>query len=329
MKFALVILNWNGHKLLETFLPSVVKYADGHKIYVIDNASTDSSVSFLETYFPDINCIKLKQNFGYAGGYNEGLKQIDSDVYCLLNSDIEVTKNWLSPIVDQFNTQANIAIIQPKILDYHHKTRFEYAGAGGGFIDQLGYPFCRGRIFDTFEEDQGQYDDQKDVFWASGACFFIRANAFKELGGFDAKFFAHMEEIDLCWRAQNKGMTVSYVGKSTVYHVGGASLKASNPNKTFLNFRNSLFTLVKNTDKPLFIVVLLRLILDGIAGVRFLLIAKPKHMIAIIKAHGGFYRTLPYLMQFRRQHPTRKSHHQLRSIVWSYFIRDKTYFNKL
>lgn len=329
MKFALVILNWNGHKLLETFLPSVVKYADGHKIYVIDNASTDSSVSFLETHFPNVNCIKLKQNFGYAGGYNEGLKQIDSDVYCLLNSDVEVTKNWLSPIVDQFYAQANTAIIQPKILDYHHKTRFEYAGAGGGFIDQLGYPFCRGRIFDTLEEDQGQYDDQKDVFWASGACFFIRANAFKELGGFDAKFFAHMEEIDLCWRAQNKGMNVSYVGKSKVYHVGGASLKASNPNKTYLNFRNSLFTLVKNTDKPLLIVVLFRLILDGIAGVRFLLTAKPKHMIAIIRAHGGFYKALPNLLQFRRLHSTRKSHNQLPSIVWSYFIRGKTHFNKL
>lgn len=329
MKFALVILNWNGQKLLETFLPSVVKYADGHKIHVIDNASTDSSVSFLETHFPNVNCIKLKQNFGYAGGYNKGLKQIDSDVYCLLNSDVEVTKNWLSPIVDQFYAKVNTAIIQPKILDYHHKTRFEYAGAGGGFIDQLGYPFCRGRIFDTLEEDQGQYDDQKDVFWASGACFFIRANAFKELGGFDAKFFAHMEEIDLCWRAQNKGMNVSYVGKSKVYHVGGASLKASNPNKTYLNFRNSLFTLVKNTDKPLFIVVLLRLILDGIAGVRFLLTAKPKHMIAIIRAHSGFYKALPNLLQFRRQHPTRKSQHQLRSIVWSYFVLNKTYFNKL
>lgn len=329
MKFALVILNWNGQKLLETFLPSVVKYADGHKIYVIDNASTDSSVSFLETQFPNVNCIKLKQNFGYAGGYNEGLKQIETDIYCLLNSDIEVTENWLKPIADQFNTKANTAIIQPKLLDYNHKTKFEYAGAGGGFIDQLGYPFCRGRIFDTLEEDKGQYNDQKDIFWASGACFFIRSNAFKALGGFDTRFFAHMEEIDLCWRAQNKGMTVSYAGTSTVYHVGAASLKTSNPNKTYLNFRNSLFTLVKNTDKPLLIVVFLRLILDGIAGVRFLLTAKPKHTTAIIKAHSGFYKALPSLMQFRRQQSDRKSYKQIPSIVWSYFVRNKKYFNKL
>ena len=329
MKFALVILNWNGQKLLETFLPSVVKYADGHKVYVIDNASSDSSVSFLETQFPNVNCIKLKQNFGYAGGYNEGLKQIESDIYCLLNSDIEVTENWLKPIADQFNTKANTAIIQPKLLDYNHKTKFEYAGAGGGFIDQLGYPFCRGRIFDTLEEDKGQYNDQKDIFWASGACFFIRSNAFKALGGFDTRFFAHMEEIDLCWRAQNKGMTVSYEGASTVYHVGAASLKTSNPNKTYLNFRNSLFTLVKNTDKPLLIVVFLRLILDGIAGVRFLLTAKPKHTIAIIKAHGGFYNALPDLVQFRRQNSDRNTYNQIPSIVWSYFVRNKKYFNKL
>ena len=329
MKLAIVILNWNGQQLLETFLPSVINYSAGHNIYVIDNASTDTSVSFLESHFPEINCIKLTHNFGYAGGYNQGLNQINADVFCLLNSDIEVTKNWLKPIIDLFKTEANTAIIQPKILDYHHKNRFEYAGAGGGFIDLLGYPFCRGRIFDTLEEDEGQYDDQKEVFWASGACLFIRVNAFKDLGGFDSKFFAHMEEIDLCWRAQNKGMTVSYVGKSTVYHVGGASLKSSNPKKTFLNFRNSLFTLVKNTNKPLLIVVLLRLILDGIAGTRFLLIAKPKHMIAVIKAHGSFYKTLPYLLQFRRQHRTRKSHHQLPSIAWSYFVQSKKCFNKL
>ena len=329
MKFALVILNWNGQKLLETFLPFVVKYADGHKIYVIDNASTDSSISFLETYFPDVNCIKLKQNLGYAGGYNEGLKQIDSDIYCLLNSDIEVTKNWLKPISDIFKNNENTTIVQPKILDYHHKNRFEYAGAGGGFIDQLGYPFCRGRVFDTLEEDQGQYNDQKDVFWASGACLFIRANAFKELQGFDSKFFAHMEEIDLCWRAQNKGMIVTYTGMSTVYHIGAASLKFSNPKKTYLNFRNSLYTLVKNTNKPLLFVVFSRLILDGIAGVRFLFKAKPKHMLAVIKAHGSFYRALPYLLKFRCKHSNRKSHQQLRSIVWAYFVLNKKNFNEL
>lgn len=329
MKLAIVILNWNGQQLLETFLPSVVNFADGHTIYVIDNASTDTSVSYIETQFPSVNCIKLEHNSGYAGGYNEGLKQIDADVYCLLNSDIEVTENWLNPIIDTFKTEVNTVIIQPKILDYHHKNKFEYAGAGGGFIDQLGYPYCRGRIFESLEEDKGQYNDQKEIFWASGACLFIRAKTFKDLGGFDSKFFAHMEEIDLCWRAQNKGLNVAYVGTSTVYHVGAASLKASDPKKTFLNFRNSLYTLVKNTDKSLVLVVLLRLILDGIVGLRFLLQAKPKHMIAIIKAHGSFYKALPYLLQFRHQHSIRKSHHQLPSIVWSYFVLNKKYFNKL
>ena len=329
MKLAIVILNWNGQPLLETFLPSVVAYADGQEVYVIDNASIDESVAFLETHYPNVKCIKLSHNLGYAGGYNEGLKQINADVFCLLNSDIEVTENWLKPIINTFETETNAAIIQPKILDFHHKNKFEYAGAGGGFIDQLGYPYCRGRIFETLEEDHGQYNDQKEIFWASGACLFIRSNTFKELGGLDPRFFAHMEEIDLCWRAQNKGMTVAYVGTSTVYHVGGASLKSSNPKKTFLNFRNSLYTLVKNTHRTLLFVVFLRLTLDGIAGIRFLLHAKPKHMIAILKAHGSFYRALPYLLQFRKQHSTRKSHNQLPSIVWSYFAQNKKYFNKL
>ncbi|MBT7851430.1 MAG: glycosyltransferase family 2 protein [Flavobacteriaceae bacterium] len=329
MKLAIVILNWNGQQLLETFLPSVVDDSDGHSIYVIDNASTDTSVSFLETHFPKIHCIKLDSNFGYAAGYNKGLEQINADIFCLLNSDVEVTKNWLKPILNTFKTEINTVIIQPKILDYHQKNKFEYAGAGGGFIDQLGYPYCRGRIFETLEEDRGQYNDQKDIFWASGACLFIRAKTFKELRGFDSNFFSHMEEIDLCWRAKNRGLTVTYVGTSTVYHVGGASLKSSHPKKTFLNFRNSLFTLVKNSSKPLLVVLLLRLVLDGIAGLRFLLQAKPKHIIAIIKAHGSFYISLPYLLQFRNQHSNRKSHQQIPSIVWSYFVRNNKYFNKL
>ena len=329
MKIAIVILNWNGQQLLETFLPSVVNYSDGQDIYVIDNASTDTSVSFLETHFPTVKCIKLVRNFGYSRGYNEGLKQINSDVFCLLNSDIEVTKNWLKPIINAFENEEKTAIIQPKILDYHNKNKFEYAGAGGGFIDQLGYPYCRGRIFDTLEEDHGQYNDQIELFWASGACLFIRASTFIDLEGFDPRFFAHMEEIDLCWRAQNKGFTVTYVGMSKVYHVGGASLKKSNPKKTYLNFRNSLYTLVKNTSKPLTLVVFLRLVLDGIAGIRFLLQAKPKQMIAIIKAHKSFYLALPYLIRFRRENSSDKLYTQHPSIVWSYFVQNKKYFNKL
>lgn len=329
MKLAIVILNWNGQQLLENFLPSVVNYADGQDLYVIDNGSTDTSVSFLKQHYPTVQCIKLTHNIGYAGGYNEGLKHISADVFCLLNSDIQVTKNWLRPIINTFENNINTSIIQPKILDYHHKNKFEYAGAGGGFIDQLGYPYCRGRIFHTLEEDHGQYNDQKEVFWASGACLFIRATVFNDLGGFDSRFFAHMEEIDLCWRAKNKGSTVTYVGNSTVYHVGGASLDVSNPKKTYLNFRNSLYTLVKNTSKPLVLVVLLRLILDGIAGFHFLLQAKPKHTFAIIKAHGSFYMDLPYLLQFRRENSLTKSFKLHPSIVWSYFVQNKKYFSKL
>ena len=329
MKLAIVILNWNGQKLLETFLPSVVKYADGHPVFVIDNASTDSSVSFLENYYPSVKCIKLEHNFGYAGGYNAGLKFIDVDIYCLLNSDIEVTKNWLNPVLDTFETNPDTAIIQPKILDYHHKNMFEYAGAAGGFIDQLGFPYCRGRIFDAIEEDYGQYNDQKNIFWASGACLFIRSSAFTALEGFDVTFFAHMEEIDLCWRAKNKNMTITYVGMSTVYHVGAASLKTSNPKKTYLNFRNSLFTLVKNTHNPVPFVVFLRLTLDGIAGVRFLFQGKPKHMFAIIKAHGSFYKALPRLLKFRQRQTSRISHKLIASIVWSYFVRHIKKINKL
>ncbi|CAI8188358.1 MAG: N-acetylglucosaminyl-diphospho-decaprenol L-rhamnosyltransferase [Formosa sp. Hel1_33_131] len=329
MKLAIVILNWNGKKLLETFLPSVIEHSKRHPIYVIDNGSTDASVPFLKTQFPTVQCIQLMQNLGYAGGYNEGLKHVNETVYCLLNSDVEVTKNWLKPVIGAFESNPNTAIIQPKILNYNDKTKFDYAGAGGGFIDQLGYPYCRGRIFNAIEKDHGQYDDQKDVFWASGACFFVRAYVFETLGGFDSKFFAHMEEIDLCWRAQNNGLTVSYIGTSTVYHVGGASLKTSNPKKTYLNFRNSLYTVVKNTHSQLFTIVFIRLVLDGIAGIRFLLQGQPKHMIAILKAHGRFYHALPYLLRFRKQHPTRITFRLLPSIVWSHFVSKISNFKKL
>ena len=329
MKLAIVILNWNGKTLLETFLPSVIEHSSGHDIYVVDNASTDNSVLFLESKYPTINCIKLSQNLGYAGGYNESLKQINADIYCLLNSDIEVTKNWLSPVLKIFNSDLNTHIIQPKILDYNQKNKFEYAGAGGGFIDQLGYPYCRGRIFNSIEEDKGQYDDRLEIFWASGACLFIRTKTFNSLKGFDHKYFAHMEEIDLCWRAKNKGYRIEYTGASTVYHVGGASLNVVNPKKTYLNFRNSLYTLVKNTHHQLFGVVLLRLTLDGLAGLRFLFQGKLYHLTAIIKAHGSFYLELPRLLKFRKQQEIKKHEQRLPSIVWSHFVRQIKDFNKL
>ena len=249
MKIAVVILNWNGTKLLEQFLPSIVNYSPEAEIYVADNASTDGSVSFVKVNFPTVKIVENKSNFGFAQGYNEALKHIDAEIYALVNSDIEVTENWLKSIIETFEKEPKTAIIQPKLLDYKQKEYFEYAGAAGGFIDKYGYPYCRGRVFETLEKDNGQYDDHLDIFWASGACFFIRSSVYKELKGFDAEFFAHQEEIDLCWRAFNKGHHIKYNSQSVVYHVGGATLQQGNPKKTFLNFRNSLLMLVKNLPK--------------------------------------------------------------------------------
>ncbi|MFK7833498.1 MAG: glycosyltransferase family 2 protein [Winogradskyella sp.] len=323
---AVVILNWNGKTLLEQFLPSVLKYSNDAVIYVADNASTDNSVNFIAEHFPTVKLIQNTENGGYAKGYNDALKQVEEPLLCLLNNDIEVTKNWLQPIVLEFNTDANTAIIQPKILDYKNKSHFEYAGAAGGFIDKYGYPYCRGRIFDTIEEDNGQYNATKTIFWASGACLFIRNSVFKTLIGFDESYFAHMEEIDLCWRAFNSNYNTKYVGNSTVYHVGGATLSNTNPKKTYLNFRNSLFTLVKNIDSNVFLRTVIRMKLDGIAAVRFLLQLKPHYFFAIFKAHLSFYKNLNRLLKERKQLPKRPNYFETKSIVWSYFIKKRTHF---
>ena len=292
MKTAIVILNWNGQKLLEQFLPSVVNFSlDEATIYIADNASTDDSVSYVKTHFPSVKIIKNSQNGGYSKGYNDALKAIDADIYCLLNSDVEVTENWLKPITEAFRNDINTAIIQPKLLDFKEKTKFEYAGAGGGFIDVFGYPYCRGRIFNYLETDHGQFDDETEIFWASGACLFIRSKVYHEVGGLDEDYFAHQEEIDLCWRTQNLGYKVKYVGSSSVYHVGGATLKETNPHKTFLNFRNSLLNVVKNVPKERFLFVIFsRLFLDGIAGLKFIIELRPIHTLAIIKAHISLYK---------------------------------------
>ncbi len=329
MKIAVVILNWNGKKLLEQFLPSIIEHSQNATIYVADNASTDESVEFVEDTFPSINIIQNTENGGYAKGYNDALKHVEEEIYCLLNSDIEVTKNWLSPILETFQNQPNTAIIQPKLLDYKNKAYFEYAGAAGGFIDKFGYPYCRGRIFNTLEKDDGQYNDTSDIFWSSGACLFIRKQVFKELNGLDEAFFAHMEEIDMCWRAKNLGYDIKYVGTSTVYHVGGATLKNSNPKKTYLNFRNSLFSLVKNAHDNLLFLVFTRLVLDGIAGVKFLFELKFAHIIAIIKAHFSFYGHLSTLLKQRKTLSQGKKHYTVTSIVWSYFVNKKRHFNSL
>ncbi len=292
LKTAIVILNWNGKKLLEQFLPSIVNFSSElAEIYVADNASTDSSIAYIKEYFPIVQIVENTTNGGYAKGYNDALKSIDADIYCLINSDIEVTQNWISPILEVFKKEKNTAIIQPKILDFKAKDTFEYAGAGGGFIDLYGYPYCRGRVFNHLEQDTKQFNDVAEIFWASGACFFIRSKVYHQLNGFDEDYFAHQEEVDLCWRAQNEGFDVKYVGGATVYHVGGATLQETNPQKTFLNFRNSLLNVIKNVPKQWFLLVVFsRLLLDGIAGIKFLLELRPIHTWAIIKAHLSVYR---------------------------------------
>ncbi|RAJ11867.1 glycosyltransferase family 2 protein [Olleya aquimaris] len=328
MNIAVVILNWNGKALLEQFLPSVTSYSKEATIYVADNASTDNSVAFVKANYPEIKIIQNSDNGGYAKGYNDALKHVEEDIYCLLNSDIEVTPNWLLPILETFKTEPDTAIIQPKILDYNNKTSFEYAGAAGGFIDKFGYPYCRGRIFNTIEADTNQYQDAS-IFWASGACFFIRKETFHALNGFDESFFAHMEEIDLCWRAFNTNFKTKYISNSTVYHVGGATLDASHPRKTFLNFRNSLFTLTKNAKGNLLVLVFARLVLDGVAGLQFLLQLKFTHLVAILKAHLSYYRHLPSLLKARKHSIQKTGYYNKTSVVWSYFIEKKRKFSQL
>lgn len=331
LKTAVVILNWNGKQLLEQFLPSIVNFSAGQaEVYVADNASTDNSIAYVKEHFPTVNIVINSENGGYAKGYNDALQHIEADIYCLINSDIEVTENWLSPIFNVFKEESNTAIIQPKLLDFKDKTKFEYAGAGGGFVDSLGYPYCRGRVFNHLETDEGQFNDTSEIFWASGACFFIRSTVFHRLGGFDEDYFAHQEEIDLCWRTHNEGYTVKYVGTSTVYHVGGATLQESNPHKTYLNFRNSLLTIVKNIPrKYVMFTILSRLVLDGVAGVKFALELRPIHTWSIIKAHLSFYKNLFRFIKKRRK-LQRKEHYSIHKfIAWQYFILGRIKFKNL
>ncbi len=328
MKIAVVILNWNGAKLLEQFLPFVLRYSLEATVFVADNASTDDSIAFVKTNYPSVQIIQNKENYGFAKGYNAALKNLNFDIYALVNSDIEVTENWLQPILDKFKNEPKTAIIQPKILDFKNKEYFEYAGAAGGYIDQYGYPFCRGRIFQSLEKDSHQYEDETEIFWASGACFFIRSAVYHSLQGFDDDFFAHQEEIDLCWRAINRGHQIQFTPKSVVYHVGGATLQQGNPKKTYLNFRNSLLMLVKNLPKSrLFPILFLRLILDGLAGIQFLLKGKPNHTIAILKAHFSFYFLFPRFYKKREVHQT-KMYFKTKSIVYFYYIKKQSIFAK-
>jgi len=336
-RVAIVILNWNGAKLLQQFLPSVIAFSKGEnvRIVVADNGSTDNSLQILQQEFPQIEILDLKQNYGFALGYNEALKQIDSDYYVILNSDVEVTESWLNEPVRLMDTNPEIAAIQPKILSYHQKTHFEYAGAAGGYIDRFGYPFCRGRIFNEIEEDRGQYDDQADIFWATGACIIVRAKLFHELGGFDADFWAHMEEIDLCWRLKNRGYRIVYTPASKVYHVGGGSLPYESPRKLYLNFRNNLWLLYKNLPADqLFYIIFLRMALDGVAAVKLLAEFNFNGIRSVLKAHYHFYCSLPKLHQKRKL--ARKAGYLKppakrlpRSIVFQFYIRKRKRFSEI
>lgn len=303
MKVAIAILNWNGKNWLEQFLPSVLQYSQDAEVYVVDNESSDGSVEFLKEKFPEVNIVQNSKNFGFAEGYNQGLKHINADIYCLLNSDVEVTENWINPIKELFQKDENIAAIQPKILAYHCKNQFEFAGAAGGQIDHLGYPYCRGRLFDYCEKDLGQYDDESEIFWASGCALFIRSKDFWSENGFDERFFAHQEEIDLCWRLKNRGRKIYYTYKSKVYHVGGGTLNKQNPHKTFLNFRNNLSMLAKNLPKnKLLPIIFTRLVLDGVAAFYMGFKEGFSHFFAVIKAHFSFYNHLPRSLKLRGSH---------------------------
>ena len=331
MKIAIVILNWNGKKLLEQFLPSVVNFSlRDATIYLADNASTDASIGYVKEFFPAVKIVENTINGGYAKGYNDALRSIDADIYCLLNSDIEVTENWLKPIIKVFKSDKKTAIIQPKLLDFNDKTKFEYAGAAGGFIDLFGYPYCRGRIFNHLETDKAQFNDETDILWASGACLFIRSNVYHLLDGLDEDYFAHQEEIDLCWRAKNCSYKIKYVGTSTVYHIGGATLQETNPQKTFLNFRNSLFNILKNIPKKLLLFVLIsRLIFDGIAGIKFILELRPIHTLAILKAHLSFYKNFFKFLEKRKKLNKNQEYKLFNSIVWQHFILGRKKFKDL
>lgn len=330
MKTAVVILNWNGRSLLEQFLPKVLEHSLGFaEVFVADNASTDDSIAFVTKQFPQVKIIQNEKNLGYAGGYNEALKKVDADIFVLLNSDVEVTKGWLNAPLAIFTENTKVAAIQPKILDFKNPEYFEYAGAAGGFIDKYGFPYCRGRVFNTVEKDRGQYDDTIPIFWASGACFFIRAVDFWDAGGFDSDYFAHQEEIDLCWRLQNNGKIIFYCGCSVVYHVGGATLENSNPKKTYLNFRNSLFTLLKNLPKSkLFPIIFIRMIFDGIAGLHFLISGKFSHLWSVLLSHFSFYRHI-FKYYNKRVINSDINYYQVKSIVFLYFIKQLKYFYEL
>jgi len=331
-KLAVVILNWNGKALLERFLPNVVAYSKPYAVVLADNASSDDSVEWTRKHLPEVEIVVNDHNGGFAKGYNDALRKVDAEYYLLLNSDVEVTPNWLEPLLNAMN-DPNVAGCQPKILAQERKHEFEYAGAAGGYIDKYHFAFCRGRIFESVEEDRGQYDYVAPVFWASGACMLIRSEVYWKLEGFDERFFAHFEEIDLCWRTQRLGLHFLAIPESTVYHVGGGTLSYNNPRKTFLNFRNSLLMIHKNQPTMLWWVLFRRLSIDGLAGLSYLAKGQFKHLWAILKSHVVFYSMLGSSRRERKKwkHLTGTANHGVYSgsILWAKFALKITEFSKL
>ena len=337
MKVAVVILNWNGCKMLATYLPGVVEYSrDDAKVIVADNDSTDDSIRLLQTRFKDVEIIRLDRNWGFAEGYNKALAQVDADYYVLLNSDVEVTHHWLTPLVEFMDAHPEVAACQPKLLSEKNKDSFEYAGASGGFIDKYGYPFCRGRIFESVEEDNGQYDYRQEVFWATGACLMIRAEDYRRIGGLDGKFFAHNEEIDMCWRLHLAGRKIFCIPESTVYHVGGGTLPKGNPRKTYLNFRNNLLMLYKNLpESELRPVLRMRRFLDYLAAFQMLVLGRSwGDFKAVLRARHDFRKMKADYAAVRQaiQSQAKVAHipqRRLYSILWQYYVKGIKRFSDL
>lgn len=335
-KVAVVIVHWNRRELLERFLPALMKTTYPNvEIVVADNSSDDDSLAFLSENYPAIKVVLNDKNYGYAGGYNQSLQHVDADYYVLLNNDIEVPPGWLEPIIDVMSNDTKIAAAQPKVLDYNNHKKFEYAGAGGGYIDVFGYAFCRGRLFEVLETDNNQYDETTSVFWSTGACMIVQAKVFKQLGGFDEHFFAHMEEIDLCWRMQLAGYKLKIVPQSTVYHVGGGTLNKQSPQKTYLNFRNNLIMLTKNLPlSTLCWLIPFRAVLDLLGSIFFMMNGLPKYSLAVHKAHVHYFFQFGKWWRLRKQNTSFKPLHKLMgvyngSVVWEHFIRKVKYFSEL
>jgi GT2 family glycosyltransferase len=333
---AVVILNWNGRKYLEKFLPLVVEHSSAvADVVVIDNASKDDSLVYIREQFPSVIIIELPKNYGFAKGYNMGLKEVKHEFLVLLNSDVEVTPGWIEPLVDYMEAEPSMAACQPKILDYNRKTHFEYAGAAGGYMDKDGFVFCAGRIFNAFEEDLGQYAGNQEVFWASGAALFIRRHAYNEVGGLDEDFYAHMEEIDLCWRLKNRGYMIGSCRSSHVYHVGGGTLDRLNPLKTYLNFRNNLYMFLKNyRNGSVLLKLIRRLALDGIAAFRFLTEGKLTYFLAVLRAHFTFYAHLRLMLRKRKSEADLGTKVNLtgmykKSIITQFFLKKNANFSSL